>query len=61
MRFIASGVNVKALSAYMGHSSITVTLDRYGQVMPGNENEAVALVDRYLESSSVRSDPASSQ
>jgi integrase len=27
---IAAGVNAKALSTYMGHSSITVTLDRYG-------------------------------
>jgi hypothetical protein len=25
---VAAGVNAKALSAYMGHSSITVTLDR---------------------------------
>jgi integrase len=47
--FIAAGVNVKALSAYMGHSSITVTLDRYGHLMPGNEEEAVGLVDGYLD------------
>jgi integrase len=32
---IAAGVNAKALSTYMGHSSITVTLDRYGHLMPG--------------------------
>jgi integrase len=31
---IAAGVNAKALSAYMGHSTITVTLDRYGHLMP---------------------------
>jgi hypothetical protein len=29
---IAAGVNVRALAAYMGHSSITVTLDRYGHL-----------------------------
>lgn len=46
--FIAAGVNVKALSSYMGHSSITITLDRYGHLMPGNEEEAVGLVDAYL-------------
>ena len=46
---IAAGVNAKALSTYMGHSSITITLDRYGHLMPGNENEAVALVDAYIE------------
>ena len=29
---IAAGVNAKALATYMGHSSITITLDRYGRV-----------------------------
>ena len=37
---IAAGVNVKALSTYMGHTSITVTLDRYGHLLPGNEHHA---------------------
>ena len=45
---IAAGVNAKALSTYLGHSSITITLDRYGHLMPGNEDEAAALVDAYL-------------
>lgn len=45
---IAAGVNAKALSTYLGHSSIQITLDRYGHLMPGNEGEAVALVDAYL-------------
>jgi integrase len=47
--FIAAGVNVKALSSYLGHASITITLDRYGHLMPGNEDVAVGLVDQYLE------------
>ncbi len=47
--FIAAGVNAKALSTYLGHASITITLDRYGHLFPGNEGEAVALVDAYLE------------
>jgi integrase len=46
---IAAGVNAKWLSAYMGHSSITVTLDRYGHLMPGNEREAAAMLESYLE------------
>ena len=45
---IAAGVNVKALQVFMGHASITVTLDRYGHLMPGSEGEAAALMDAYL-------------
>ncbi|HEY0414765.1 MAG TPA: tyrosine-type recombinase/integrase [Gaiellaceae bacterium] len=45
---IAAGVNAKALSTYMGHGSIAITFDRYGHLMPGNESDAAALVDRYL-------------
>ncbi len=45
---IAAGVNAKALSAYMGHSSVTITLDRYGHLMPGNESEAAERLDAYL-------------
>jgi integrase len=45
---IAAGVDAKALSTYMGHSSITITLDRYGPLMPGNESEAASLLDAYL-------------
>ena len=45
---IAAGVNAKSLSAYMGHSSITITLDRYGHLMPGNDSEAASLLDGYL-------------
>lgn len=45
---IAAGVNAKALSTYMGHASITITLDRYGHLMPGNEEVAAGLLDAYL-------------
>jgi integrase len=46
---IAAGVNVKALSTFMGHANISVTLDRYGHLLPGAEDEAAALLDRYLQ------------
>ena len=46
---IDAGVNAKALSTFMGHSSITITLDRYGHLFPGSETEAAALLDAYLE------------
>ena len=56
---IAAGVNAKALSTYVGHSSITITLDRYGHLMPGNEEEAAALLDSYLAVSRTTAAPAS--
>ena len=46
---IAAGVNLKALQVFMGHASITVTLDLYGHLMPGSEGEATTLVDAYLD------------
>jgi integrase len=45
---IASGVNAKALCSYMGHSSIKVTFDLYGHLMPGAEAEAASLLDAFL-------------
>jgi integrase len=46
---IAAGVNAKALSIFMGHAKIGITLDRYGHLMPGSEEEAAGLLDGYLE------------
>jgi integrase len=45
---IAAGVNAKSIQTYMGHSSITVTYDRYGHLFPGNLDEAAGLLDAYL-------------
>jgi integrase len=46
---IASGLNPKTLSTYLGHATITITLDRYGHLMPGSEVEARAMLDAYLD------------
>jgi hypothetical protein len=46
---IGAGVNATALSTYMGHASVTLTLDRYGHMFPGNEGEAAGLLDAFLE------------
>lgn len=46
---IAAGVNAKALSTFMGHASVTITLDRYGHLFPGSGVEAASLLDAYLE------------
>ena len=50
---IDAGANPKALSTYMGHSTITITIDRYGHLMPGNEQEAADRFDAYLENGAV--------
>lgn len=46
---IAAGVNAKALQTFMGHAKITITLDQYGHLMPGSEEEAATLADAYVE------------
>jgi integrase len=45
---ITASVNVKVRATYMGHRSITTTLDHYGHLFPGNESEAAALLDACL-------------
>lgn len=44
---IEAGINAKALQTYMGHKSITVTYDTYGHLMPGSEDQFVALAEAY--------------
>ena len=46
---IAAGVNAKALCTYIGHANISETFDRYGHLMPGNEDEAAGLLEAYLQ------------
>jgi len=45
---VAAGINAKALSTYMGHSSIAITFDPYGHLMPGYMDEAAGILDAYL-------------
>ena len=45
---IAAGINAKTLSTYMGHSSIKVTFDTYGHLMPGSEAEVAERLSSYL-------------
>jgi integrase len=55
---IAAGVNAKALSTYMGHATIAITLDLYGHLMPGNESEAAEMLVTYLKAQRERADEA---
>jgi integrase len=45
---LAAGWNVKVLSTFMGHGSITITLDTYAHLLDGAEAEAGAMLDAYL-------------
>ena len=47
---IAAGVNAKVLSTFMGHATVAITLDRYGKLFPGAENDAADLLNAYLAS-----------
>jgi integrase len=55
---IAAGVNAKALSTFMGHANISITLDRYGHLMPGSEAEAAELLNAYLAAQRERAEDA---
>ena len=44
-----AGITIDKVSKFMGHASITVTIDRYGHLPPGGEAEAAALLDAYHE------------
>lgn len=45
---IYASLNIKEVSKRLGHSSVTITLDRYGHLLPGGELEALGLLDEYL-------------
>jgi len=55
---IAAGVNAKALQTFMGHANISITLDRYGHLMPGSEAEGARLLDAYLSAQRKRDEEA---
>lgn len=46
---IDAGVNAKAIQTFMGHSTIEMTYDQYGHLLPGAREQARDLVDRYLD------------
>jgi integrase len=46
---IAAGINIKALSEFLGHASVMTTLDLYGHLLPGALAEAADRLDAYLD------------
>ncbi len=45
---VASGALPKAIQARMGHASITITLDRYGHLVPELDEAIAEEFDRQL-------------
>lgn len=46
-QMLDAGISIDKVSKFMGHASITITIDRYGHLLPGGEAEAAALLDAY--------------
>ncbi len=44
-RLIANGENLKYISEQLGHSSIKITVDIYGHLIPGGNKQAVDRLD----------------
>jgi integrase len=42
-----AGITIDKVSKFIGHSSITVTIDRYGHLLPGGEAEAADILNEY--------------
>jgi integrase len=47
--FIACGMNPKQISVYAGHGDVRQTWNRYGHLMPGDEEKAAAQLDAFLD------------
>jgi len=45
---ISQKVNIKALSQYLGHAEISITLDTYGHLLPGDKEEIANTIGAYL-------------
>ncbi|WP_433469576.1 tyrosine-type recombinase/integrase [Spirillospora sp. CA-128828] len=45
---LAGGEGIPAVSEWMGHSSPSITLDRYGHLLPDNEDRMTGLIDEAL-------------
>jgi integrase len=43
--WIAAGANPKEIATWAGHSSVATVLDRYGHLLPGQEDRVTAVLD----------------
>lgn len=52
--WIAAGADAKTVAYYAGHSSVSITFDRYGHLMPGHDDRVVAALDAAIAASTAR-------
>ncbi len=48
-QMLDAGITIDKVSKFIGHASITITIDRYGHLLPGGEDDAIALLDNYYQ------------
>lgn len=53
---IAAGADVKVLQRMLGHASATLTLDRYGHLMPGQSEAVADRLDAHFAAESARTE-----
>lgn len=58
-QMLDAGITIDKVSKFIGHASITITIDRYGHLLPGGEADAIALLDTYHNTERGRREPAS--
>ena len=46
-QMLDAGIRIDTVSKFVGHASITITIDRYGHLLPGGEANAIVLLDDY--------------
>jgi len=47
---IAAGVDIKTVQRRLGHENVTITLQTYGHLLPGQDERAAEVIDRVLAS-----------
>ncbi len=48
---LISGINPKAVSEHLGHSSVAITLDTYSHVLPNMQDELAIAIENILKRS----------
>lgn len=46
-QMLDAGIAIERVSKFMGHASISITIDRYDHLLPAGEAKAIALLDAY--------------